>query len=157
MQYTRRFIASAGLSIVAAASFAVPSASAATPQVDRPDPTKSNSVARSSCGDYIAVYAPPGWGWSRTTGGTCGHIDNGPYPQHYIKWMVNPGSSGSMCVRAIGYRWRDGKSYWASLGCGKSGGGLVHTGRSGGAGSTTVNRVQAVTQTGLGVPGRFTD
>lgn len=81
-----------------------------------------------------AGYGPIGGGWSRTYYGSIAHIGGTSKPVIGVSWEVVDGSSAQACVKARGYRWSDGKAYWVSLGCGKSGGGTVHWGKDGGYG-----------------------
>lgn len=93
--------------------------------------TPGSDLRLASCGRLDAAgWAAPGY-WSRTWRGSCGHVSTATYPKIYVAWAVPPFSSGSACVKARGYRWRDGAAYWTSLGCGKSGGGYVHWGQVG--------------------------
>ncbi len=149
------------VALAAALCTAGPQAASAAPVGSTPAKVAAAAqprMAASSCGSWLAVYAPIGGKWSRTYKGTCGHIDTQAKPKHYVSWRVAPMSSGKMCVRAKGYRWRDGKPYWAYLGCGSSGGGYVHWGKVGGPDVLGVNQVQGKSQTIVtGVPGYFTN
>ena len=119
--------------------------------------TAAAQPARRSCTDYASVWAPIGGAWSREYRGNCGHLDTATYPKHAVRWFVDSATSGQMCVRAKGYRWRDGAPYWASLGCGTSGWGYVHWGKVGGASVMGVNIVEGKSISTLGVPGWFSN
>jgi hypothetical protein len=85
-------------------------------------------TASASCG-WAAAYAPFGGGWSRDYHSTCWYTTTiVERPQTYVSWEISFGDAQA-CVKAKGYRWRDGKAYWVSLGCGTSGGGYVHWGQ----------------------------
>lgn len=109
------------------------------------------------CGsvDQAAIATP--FTWSRTYEGRCAHVAGGKHPQTYVEWNVPSFSDGHACVQAMGYRWSDGKRYWQSLGCGTSGGGAVHWGKSN-VGTAAPTRIQALSQNApLGSAVRFTD
>lgn len=95
------------------------------------DEAAGRDVRLASCGTLSAVgYATPGY-WSRTYHGSCGHTSISYYPQIYVRWSVPPWSNARICVKARGYKWADGTTYWTSLGCGTEGGGYVHWGQKG--------------------------
>lgn len=119
---------------------------------------RTSAVMPMGCGDLsMAAYGPIGGGWSRTYYGRCGHLDMHHNPYITVAWEAAPFTSSWACVRARGYRWSDGKAYWASLGCGTSGSGTVHWGKTGtqNIGTTAVQvKSQNIV---LGVPVYFTD
>lgn len=118
-----------------------------------------NEAARPlTCGRVDrAGYGPIGGHWSRTYKGQCAHISLPKKPAIGVRWEVADFSSGQACVKVRGYRWRDGKAYWVSAGCGKSGGVTVHWGKDG-RGASGVTAVKVKSQNIVtGVPVYFTD
>lgn len=117
-------------------------------------------VRLANCGDMDReAYGPMFGHWSRTYRGECGHMAGTHKPRIGVAWAVADFSDGEACVQARGYRWRDGKPYWVSLGCGTSGSGVVHWGKSGGYAATmsiTAVKVKSLMYP-LGVPIYFTD
>ncbi|GGO93789.1 hypothetical protein GCM10011584_33300 [Nocardioides phosphati] len=143
------------------AALLVAQVSTSTTAASRPAPEDHGTTANLklvSCGAYEAAgYATPGY-WSKTWHGSCGHTTSVvKYPKIYVAWTVPPWSSGSICVKARGYRWSDGAAYWTSLGCGPSGGGYVHWGKVGHQVMSTTAVKGWSQMVPLGAPFYFTD
>ncbi|MER5674935.1 hypothetical protein [Pseudonocardia alni] len=158
MRVTRMFapVVTALAALLAGAVVAV--APPATTAEAAPAQEVTATVRTVSCGKIDrAAYAPIGGKWSRTYNGSCGHIAQQAKPYITVSWEVANFSSGQACVKARGFRWSDGKPYWTSLGCGKSGHGTVHWGKAG-TQIIATTAVQALSQNIVtGVPVYFTD
>ncbi|MCW2799066.1 MAG: hypothetical protein JWQ70_538 [Aeromicrobium sp.] len=110
------------------------------------------------CGDIsMAAYGPIGGNWSRTYYGRCGHVDTKHKPTITVSWEVPFFSSSWACVKARGYKWADGKSYWVSLGCGTGGHGTVHWGQTGHQVMSTTAVKAKSENIVIGAPVYFTD
>lgn len=125
-----RFFSVAAAASLCGSVMLLPQAGAeATASPQDPQLTDKPVALPMGCGDHsVAVWGAVGGQWTGTFHGQCGHIATQHNPEIYLSYENVGNSQG--CVLARGYRWRDGKPYWTSLGC-NGGGGWVHWGKTG--------------------------